>query len=111
MGVCSCKDAKVESLVNLEVDKLVKRNESYSPDKKYLKVMSIKCQHPENFQTYTKVSELLEDKVYEGQVIIDIQELSNKPIIEHKINDLEEGAIMKALYNHFLFKEMNEEIL
>jgi hypothetical protein len=111
MGVCSCKDSKYDNITNVEVDKLDKKASiPNTPDKNVYKVKSIKCKDPENFQSYTKVSELLDENNHNRLPTTKDNEANNL-IIEHEINQSEENAIKRALYNHFLFKEMNEDIL
>jgi hypothetical protein len=112
MGVCSCKDSKPDFCVEVEKLDVPKILSPMASPKKYLKVKSIRISNPEQFQSYTKVSELLEQNDCEKMISASIKLTEpNKLVTEHEINDLEEGAIKKALYGHFLFKDMNDEIL
>jgi hypothetical protein len=131
MGVCSCKDLIQNYRTNVDVDNLDKNilTPKMTVSNKILKVKSIKFSNPEFFRNYTKVSEFLENeenKIFErlnskmgkktDNIPTNLQDFestdqSSKLIQEHQITEKEQDLIKKALGNHFLFKDVNEEIL
>jgi cGMP-dependent protein kinase len=119
MGICNCKDSKLEVLSNVEVTKLKQRTVSTTRcigerPANILTVKSIRYANPNKFQSAQQVSEFLnkEETVKESMKDIErYKEDEYNMIIEHEIDALEEEKIKKALNNHFLFKDMTEELL
>jgi hypothetical protein len=121
MGVCNCNNLKFSLGSNVEVEKLgQKLTDNISSRKKsLLKVKSVRFSNMEKFQSAQKVTDFLvkeeiaiKENEKDSQATNQQQSTDNcYNIVEHDINEEEEQMIKKALTNHFLFKEMTDEIL
>jgi hypothetical protein len=121
MGTCNCKHPRTEPFV--EVDDLqtvnkpakIKTNDDNS---KLIRVKSIRYQGENN---PIKISQILDSH---EKFQSNMQEDSKKDasdyatkvngesiILEYDINEEEQKRLKDALYKHFLFKDMNDEIL
>jgi hypothetical protein len=119
MGICNCKDSKYEFISNVEVNRLgIKCNSNTSTkdvlEKTLLRIKSIKYANPERFQSAKQVSDFVnkEDINDHNNLTIPKEKDDNQNVIfEHEIDSAEEEMIKGALCNHFLFKDMPQDLL
>jgi CRP-like cAMP-binding protein len=116
MGACICKDSNVGrnevDVENIEASILKKTN---TTNGKLVRIRSLKVK--EDVQNVQKLSEIIDshDNKFEDINDKSTNETSKKKeeslIIEYDINEEEQDMIRKSLTKHFLFKDMNEDLL
>jgi hypothetical protein len=117
MGMCNCKDSKYEHVSNVEVEKLglkCRTNTSTKDvlEKQLVKIKSIRYANPDRFQSAKQVNEFLDkEDIIDPKTTQKEADIDDNMIIDHEIDSDEEVRIKKALCNHFLFKDMPEDLL
>ena len=121
MGTCNCVQPR-KGISDVDVDyisKEVKRAITENP--KLIRVKSIKYQG-DNLHNITKVADIIEnhDKVQltlnpsdsKGAMTdANSRKVVDSIILEYDITEEEQDKLKNALFKHFLFKDMNDELL
>jgi hypothetical protein len=122
MGNCNCKDALTEPYVEVEDVQIPVGNKTFYDDQKLIRIKSMKYQG-ENLGDINKICEIIEtnDKSQftsnqQGDSKNDATDFNSKKIaesiiLENDINEEEQKRLKDALFKHFLFKDMDDEIL
>jgi hypothetical protein len=122
MGTCNCvQPRKISTDVNVDDIQKVALKRAQTENSKLIRVKSIRFQG-DNLHNISKVADIIEnhDKV---QITLnpsdskgDITDGNSKKIVdsiilEYDITEEEQDKLKNALFKHFLFKDMNDEIL
>jgi hypothetical protein len=122
MGTCNCvQPRKISTDVNVEDINNLHLRRAITENPKIIRVKSIKY-HGDNLHNITRVADIIDshDKVQltlnQSDSKIDVIEGHQKKIVdsiilEYDITEEEQDMLKNALFKHFLFKDMNEEIL
>jgi CRP-like cAMP-binding protein len=114
MGTCNCKDSNLgKTEVDVEnIDSVLKKTKSPN-NGTLIKVKSIKVK--EEIETVQKLSEILDacdnDKIECVKTAYDTKKKEDSIVMEYEMNEKEQELIRNSLKKHFLFKDMNDDLL
>jgi hypothetical protein len=122
MGTCNCVQPRKIS-TEFDVEEVNKPNlkRAITENQKLIRVKSIRY-HGDNLYNITKVADIIEnhDKVQltmnqsdsKGEATdANSKKIVDSIILEYDITEEEQDKLKNAIFKHFLFKDMNDEIL
>jgi hypothetical protein len=116
MGNCNCKHPRTEPCVSVEDIPKPVHKRTQEENTKLIRVKSMRYQG----NNIDKTSDIMEDKLNfqsgpqsSKNVNTELNSKKNTEsiILEYDINEDEQKRLKEALYKHFLFNDMNDEIL
>jgi hypothetical protein len=122
MGTCNCVQLrKISTDVNVEEIQKPNLKRVITENTKLIRVKSIKYQG-DNLYNITKVADIIENhdklqlELHPSDSKGDATDANSKKIVdsiilEYDITEEEQDKLKNALFKHFLFKDMNDEIL
>lgn len=114
MGACSCKGMGQDT-TEVEVEKSTSIKNTQQSNGKFNRIKSIRIKDNNDITNMHKISKLIqnyENKDEEPQdKSTDEEKKENDLIFDYEINETELALIRESLTKHFLFKDMDEELL
>jgi hypothetical protein len=122
MGNCNCKHPRTEPYIEVEdIQSQTKpiKNKLIEDNSKLIRVKSIRYQGENNPLKISQIIENHDKSQFQINVMDSKKEITDcnskkimdSIILEYDINEEEQKKLREALYKHFLFKDMNDEIL
>ena len=112
MGACSCKGSKNET-TDLAVDTENGITKQNSQNGKFLRIKSLRVK--EEVNNIQKIEEILQSHDKPEDININTTENTKKKdeslVLDYEISQDEMNLIRQSLSKHFLFKDMDEELM